>query len=238
MRTAVIFIIVFSCAVISCDTSRDVSPSSSLLISVTHLVDNKPLAWDSLIYQNAKAESYSLSRLEYYISQFRFYKNNAVVYSIDTVLYVDAHNNNAILINNPPAFYFDSIGFYIAVDTANNINGKLTPTAENIEMEWPQGMGGGYHFLKMEGHWQDGPDYPGFAMHVGTTSQLVSTGVKGNYSVESSKVNKFILTMNINEWFTHPYNYSFKTDGNYTMGDATLMQKISTNGKDVFTISK
>jgi hypothetical protein len=238
MKPAILFTILLSWTFVSCESDRDVVPATSLSISINHQVDAFQLTWDSLVYQNAKAEIYSLNRLQYYISQVRFYKSNALVFTIDTVLYVDAHNNNSILIKNTPAFSFDSIGFFIGVDPAHNINGKLAPTAENIEMEWPETMGGGYHFLKMEGHWKDGLDKPGFAMHVGTTAQLVSAGAKGSYSLESAKINKFTLTMNINEWFTHPYNYSFKTDGNYTMGDATLMQRISTNGKDVFTISK
>jgi len=199
------------------------------------VLSNKQLFWDSLMYQNAAGENYSISRLQYYISHLRFFKNTQLVYFLDTVFYVDAMFNNQILLNKIPAGAYDSMAMYIGVDPTHNIHGKIPATAENIAMQWPINMGGGYHFLKLEGHWLDNGQQPGFAIHLGTNPYLIHAGSKGNINVGSSKTNQLTLTMNINEWFTHPLDFSFSKDGGYTMGEDTLMQRIMENGKDVFS---
>jgi hypothetical protein len=43
------------------------------------------------------------------------------------------------------------------------------------------------------------------------------------------------LEMDVLEWFKTPFTYDLN-DGNYSMGDSLLMNKLSKNGTNVFTI--
>lgn len=239
MKYNLFFLLGFFIIVASCKKNdNNATPDNSLTIHIVHTVDTKTLYWDSLIYTNASSELYSVSRLEYFLSNFHFYKNNTLVYQKDTVLYVNAQllKNDCSLSNFPEGSY-DSVSFLIGVDSAHNIHDSLPPTASNIGMEWPDAMGGGYHFMKFEGHWLDtNSNTPGFAMHLGTNAYLIATGAKGTF-VKSNSINSITLNMNLNAWFNEPNKYSFQNDGVYTMGNATLMQKIKENGSHVFTIS-
>ncbi len=105
-------------------------------------------------------------------------------------------------------------------------------------MIWPVEMGGGYHFTKLEGRYKlPGNGNCGYAVHLGTNNMLmlhnkldVSLGLKANSS------DTLFLTMNINEWFTNPNTYNFLVQGNYTMGNDTLMLMLKENAKDLFKI--
>lgn len=206
---------------------------ADLSIHLSFEVDGAPLAFDTLRYINDAGEQYSVTRLEYFLSNFRFYKNGLPLFSKDTTIYVNARNTGSFLLRQLPAGSFDSIACYIGIDSANNVHGNLPQTTEIVGMEWPDMMGGGYHFLKLEGHWQDTAGTPGYAMHLGTNMMLVHAGSSVGYTVRSGATNSINLVMNLNEWYRNPANYSFDQDGVYTMGDMMLMTKIAHNGADV-----
>jgi hypothetical protein len=55
----------------------------------------------------------------------------------------------------------------------------LSTTLDNLNMAWPTAMGGGYHFLKMEGHYLDSLNTnQGYAIHIGKNENLMP--VKNN----------------------------------------------------------
>jgi hypothetical protein len=104
-------------------------------------------------------------------------------------------------------------------------------------MEWPVLMGGGYHFMMLEGHFADSSGTPGFAMHLGTNASLCPVNITDTFSLTQDDFTLHI-NMNINEWFRTPYVYDFNVDGNYIMGNIQSMSKIAANGFDAFTIEK
>jgi hypothetical protein len=188
------------------------------------------------MYQNGARELYSISRLNYFLSDIAFYKSGAPVYKIDTVVYIDAKNSYSLITPDVSPFSYDSISYSIGVPASYNAHGKLAPTYENIAMEWPDAMGGGYHFLKLEGHWKYAGSVAGYTVHLGTDAYLVRGGCRTTGYVSAGAENIITLRMDINEWLEHPNTYSFSTDGVYTMGNAALMKKISENGRDVIQV--
>lgn len=206
-----------------------------LNVEVNHTVDGAPLIWDSLLYTNQAGNVYSVERLQYYLSDFRFYANKVFIAQKDTVLYVDARKGEAnhFMLDKVPLAYFDSVSFMIGVSPQKNITNGLPATMENTIMAWPEMMGGGYHFMKLEGRWKDGQQTPGFAMHIGTQGLQVQAGMPCDVAVTTGGT-KLQLTMNINEWFRNPHTFNFANDGVYIMGNVPLMRKIQENGWDVF----
>ena len=101
-------------------------------------------------------------------------------------------------------------------------------------MAWPDVMGGGYHFLKLEGHYKKDSLLAGYAMHIGQNGFRVSVGLHCNLILPQNGDADFNMTMNVNEWFKNPNIYNFNTDGVFTMGDTILMKKLLQNGADVF----
>jgi hypothetical protein len=113
----------------------------------------------------------------------------------------------------------------------------LPNTEDNIGMIWPEPMGGGYHFMKMEGKFRDSLGLVGYALHQGTNLTGIEVSTPIRFNVDENPTG-FQLTMDINEWFTNPYDYDLEIDGNYTMGDTVSMKKIAANGATVFNLKK
>ncbi|HEY9176264.1 MAG TPA: MbnP family protein [Flavipsychrobacter sp.] len=236
-----IFILMMAVLVVSaCRKEKEnVIPTPTvgdLTINLGYHVDGEQLLFDSLRYTNAAGNMYSVTKVHYYLSRFRFYNRGEVKYSSDTIIYADAAQTTSFTFRSLPATIYDSVSFYIGLDEAQNISNSLPATAENVNMGWPDVMGGGYHFLKLEGHWMDSTGKLGYAMHIGKNGFLVRSGMKKGITIPGGKTSVMKLMMNINRWFANPNTYDLAKDGVYSMGNAPLMKKLSENGEDVFTI--
>lgn len=229
-------LILFSCKK---DKDEVLQEFTSLKINFSYSIDSLPLIFDSLIYTNDAGELYAISKLEYYISNIIFYRPNGSIYKSDKIVYLNAKNTfeNAIVLESIPIGEYSYITFNIGLDASHNISYSLPNTPENIDMAWPEMMGGGYHFMKLEGHYFDSSSPLGYAVHLGKNANLVTCTINEECVVSSSNT-ELGFNMNINEWYRTPQQYSFITDGNYTMSDSLLMTIIKNNGADAFSLKK
>lgn len=225
----------------SCEKNdRDNSfQTGTVTLSVIHKLDQAPLQFDTMLYQNAAGNPFSVSRLYYYISGISFYNQDRLMYRSTDIFYIDAaRSENKMLLKGVPATEYTSVTLLIGLAADTNKTGTLPDLIENLNMAWPDEMGGGYHFMKLEGHYLNTSNVKkGFTVHLGTNPALVRhQPISKTFTVAVGQNAALNLEMNIKEWFVNPYAYNFNTDGNYTMGVASLMQLISNNGKDVFTL--
>lgn len=216
-------------AITACKKNHE---KNELQIQLHYKVDNLPLVFDSLLYYCSAGYNYEVTRLHYYLSGFVFTMADGAVYNHNQVYYIDARQAamNSIHFPSFPKGICNKLNFYIGIDSLKNKTDLLPPTFDNINMGWPDAMGGGYHFIKLEGHYLDSAVSKGFAMHIGKNQFLVPVQIDHPPIISG----KLSLTMNINEWFRHPYVYDFKLHGSYSMNSDSAMQLLSANGKDVF----
>lgn len=203
-----------------------------------HSIAGVPLIEDTLQYMNTAGNAYSVTRLEYYISALRLVKETGDTLAIEKVHYINAFQgaNYQWTVTIPEGRYTDLL-FHIGLAPEQNVSYTLPPTTENINMAWPDVMGGGYHFMKLEGRYMDGTQkQKGFAMHLGMNEWLVTPVLPIAMEVTGHS-STCLLQMDINEWFDHPHRYDFNIQGNYTMGIDSLMQQLSENGRSVFSIT-
>ncbi|MCG9879245.1 MAG: hypothetical protein MH472_01470 [Bacteroidia bacterium] len=214
-------------------------PNTSLTIEISHEVNGILLEFDSILYQNSSESPYSVSRLEYYISGIKLYKEDSTFLHSDATYYINARNKeNKLLVQHVVEGDYTAIEFLIGIAADKNISNSLENTTENINMQWPDVIGGGYHFLKLEGRYLDTAGVNlGYTMHVGTNEMLIKHR-KLNINIHIQKEKPAILNciMNVNEWFQNPHTYNFNVDGNYTMAIPALMQHLKNNGYDTFLI--
>ena len=240
-NTLIIAITICMMVVISCrktNTNPTVVHKGSINLELSYNVNGQPLIFDSMMYTNAAGNKYSVEKIHYYLSDLVFYANGIVKHRSDSVIYIDARKSSYsnIKITDIPVSNFDSISFNIGLNSTKNISNSLSPTSENVNMGWPDMMGGGYHFLKLEGHWKDNATTVGYAMHIGNSKFVIKGGVKHSMAIESNKTVSLKMDMNINEWFANPHTYDLDKDGVYSMGNMPLMKKLSENGSNVFSI--
>jgi len=211
---------------------------NALTIKLSTVVDGLQLSPDTIIYKNTAGNLYGISRLEYYISDFTLSNNTGDVYKSDIVKYVNGFDATTLDLDifNIKAANYSSIEFNIGLDSSINISNSLPLNSQNVNMAWPDMMGGGYHFLKLEGKYlNDSNEKYGFAMHLGSNNY--HTRVKLNGSINLSEQNQILnLRMDVNKWFAAPNLYNFNIQGPYSMGIDSLMTKIKENGQYVFTI--
>lgn len=212
-------------------------PIHSFSINIGHRVSGTALTAGVFSYTTAAGYPFSVTSLKYYLSSIHLVRNDGKVFPLESAHYADAFDATTLRMIYPgfAAGTYTAIEFNIGLDSAHNVSYSLPATQQNLNMEWPDPMGGGYHFLKLEGHFTASDGDFGYAMHIGKTGFHVPLHLVRNVVIEDGKDCVLSLIMDVNEWFQSPWKYDFVKDGNYTMGIDSLMRKISDNGKDVFT---
>jgi hypothetical protein len=214
-------------------------PTQGLDVTLNYKIDNDAFITDQFIYYTPAGYNYSISNLSYYISRLNLIKADCTYLPIKDYQFIDAQiseTNNFILATIPEGNYI-GIKFNIGLDSSQNISFILPPTTESNNMQWPQLMGGGYHFLKLEGNYKDTLGTYGYTMHLGTNNCLIPIKIFKPITIAKDTKTMLSFTMNINEWFKNPHLFDFNTDANNIMGDSLNMKKIAENGADVFTIN-
>jgi hypothetical protein len=236
MRTvsilSILSVILFSCKK---DKEETIQPET-VSVKLSFECDGASLVKDQFNYTNDAGNNYSVNRLQFYLSDFSFRKTDGTEVKSDEVFFIDFFENRNLTFNlkSIPKAQYDRIKCCIGLPPSLNITGGLPNTIDNSNMAWPDMMGGGYHFLKMEGQFKFAGNNYGYAIHLGKNPNLVRIESTGNFNLTGSQ-SLLSMKMNINEWFRTPHTYDLNTDGNYTMGTDSLMLKIAENGTDVFT---
>ena len=218
---------------------KEAKPSEqtgNLVLHVSASNDSDRFDFDSLGLNHPAGYTYSVTRLQFYLSGFQLHHQDGRNVKYNSPLYFDLHTSTTKSCSMPalPPGNYTGIDFYVGLDSLQNKTGALPVTVENTNMAWPDGMGGGYHFMKLEGNFKDKSGTHGFAMHLGKNKHLVSIKLLRTFSVSATSNNTLALRMNLAEWFRNPSLYDFNTDANYSMGSDAAMFKLKNNGQDIF----
>lgn len=221
----------------SCKPEVSTPETSTLTISLTHLVDSNDLVSNDLIHKNAAGYMYSVSRLEYYLSNFILINKAGQEHRIHATQYINFRDSatHSFTLEHLELNSYTQIQFNFGLRPSENISNSLPNTAENVGMAWPEPMGGGYHFMKFEGKYRDTSKLKGFAIHLGTNVCELAVELPITITIDQEE-NRLEIEMNVNEWMTNPHDYDFEVHGYYTMGDTALMQMVRDNGKTAFKI--
>lgn len=205
------------------------------VLAVEHHVDGQVLEYDAAQYTNEAGHTYSITHLEYYLSQLTF---TGAVGTPDHVVpgpwYINGVNANCFNLGPLPAGTYTGATVQLGLPPALNHTGALPATLENLLMAWPEPMGGGYHFMKFEGHFLLNGQSTGFAMHLGRDENLVHCTLPQPFTLAGAK-DTLVLHFNLNEVFRSPHTYDLAT-GNQSMGSMMLMGLLRDNCADAFTL--
>jgi len=214
--------------ILSCKDD-DIKKLKRIRVDMEYTFGNEVFEPDSLRYEILSGDSVSVTRMEYYISNIEFYKNG-VWKGSDAYFYMNALDPKGFSIE-ADVNSCDSIRLILGLTPENNKTSALKPLPENVKMAWPDVMGGGYHFLKLEGHFLDkNREYKGYALHMGTNA-TARTHVMPLDAELTEDEQELKLAMDIGSWFQSPYTFDFKSGLNYTMGIDSLMTHLANNGE-------
>lgn len=209
-----------------------------LKAAVNHHVAGAALVPDTIAYLNAAGNEISVTRLQYYLSDFELEHEDGRTIRAEGIHYVDMRKAETFAINlgDVPEGNYTALSVYIGIPPAKNISYSLPPTTDNMNMAWPENMGGGYHFLKLEGHFIDTTSLPkGYALHLGENGYVVHISWQKNFTLTGPE-KTLSLEMDVAEWFTGPHTWDLPTLGTYSMGVDSLMGLLRDNGHNVLTV--
>ncbi len=236
-----------------CEDSVNPDPETgnALIIQFDHHVDGAGVLYNQMKYKNAAGYNFSVMTLKYYISDPVLFRYDGSKVEIDTFHYRDIQDpsTRTLVLENIPEGEYAFLGFTFGLDSIDNVSGSLPLTQENNNMEWPEPMGGGYHYMKFEGRYLDQGQLKSFNTHLGRLQTMppqqkiyenffeVELPFSGFIIGKTEQVQMQIL-MNLNEWYRSPHIYDFETFGPAIMGNQQAQQQLKENGKTAFTTGR
>ncbi len=243
----------------SCGTENpepDPHPSGKLSFEFQHKIDNNSIIYDTFMYVNDAGNHYLISEIQYFISDVMLHKNNGtsvILSSWEDIHYVDTD----IIKTQTYTFYdeiaigiYDKLSFTFGIVGEKN-NSLLFVNPPESFMFWPENLGGGYHYMKLNGKWiNELEQVSPYNFHLGigqiydSYPDSISGFVQNYFTVEMddfpieiivSETRNLEIIMNVENWFRSPNIYDHNTWGGDIMQKQEAMQLAVENGKDVFT---
>ncbi len=220
-------------------------------------VDGEELQADTITYINEAGNHYLINEIQFFISNMTLLHTDGSTYFIQAwkdIHYIDSdlpETQSWNVFDTIPAGTYQSISFIFGINEEKNQSLMFLNPPESF-MFWPQYLGGGYHYMKLNGKWLDeNQQIRPFDFHLGIGQIYYSypdsiTGFVQNYfqvtlpnssfTMEKNQTKEILLIMNIENWFRSPHTYDHDVWGGDIMQNQDAMKMACENGADVFTV--
>lgn len=253
-------ILFFVLLVTSCtqDSPEPKPETGSVEFNFNHEVDGLVLTPDTLMYENDAGNKYMVNEIQYFISDIYLIKSSGSKHYLnnwDDIHYIDTDikETHALSLNEHiPAGTYEGIGFTFGINDEKNQSLMFVNPPESF-MFWPENLGGGYHYLKLNGKWIDQQsNLAPFNFHLGigqiyySYPDSIKEFVHNDFSVHmlmeeviiiSDQLLEIDIHMNVNNWFRTPNEYDHDFWGGDIMQNQEAMSTATENGVDVFHYS-
>lgn len=254
MVKARIFLLVLSAMLIASCT-KPVN-YADMVVSVGYSINEENLVTDSLCFTNEAGNEFMVTEIQWFLSNLELQTDQGgwialdhrdSSYANDKVFYIDTNipESQTLEIFPIPVGNYKKLRFTFGLDEQDNQTGLFSDSPE-ADMFWPDVMGGGYHYMKLNGKYKnmDGRLAP-LAIHlgIGQNEQLtefyqncfiVELPIDFNVSVNSD--NQIDLTMIVDNWFRNPNTIDFNEYGSSIMQNQIAQLLLKSNGHDVFRV--
>jgi hypothetical protein len=235
-------------ALLCCACCR--TPGGHIQLNFSFVVDNDSLRLDTCMYQNAAGNLYEVNDVQFFISHVMLETASGEVVKITDnqgIHYTDIRIPGTLtwdIADMVPADEYKSISFVFGLEGDQNTTGFFPNPPEN-NMSWPDMIGGGYHYMKINGRWIDpeGVRQP-FNLHTGKTATdngfadntFTVTLPLSQFAVIHKETAELTLQMNVNAWFSNPYLFDLNVFGGSIMQNREAQELLRSNGRDVFSV--
>lgn len=178
-------------ALFSCKNDQEES-FGKFQLKFAHKVNGNELKCDTLVYTNAAGNQYMVNDIQYFISDIDLINNEGQAYRLKAdgfAHYADTDIPSTLIWNvkdQIPSDNYKAIRFVFGFTPEHNISNQY-PNQPESDMFWPESLGGGYHYMKLNGKWlKPGETIPTpFNFHLGIGQ--VYSGTKEAEIAKSSK---------------------------------------------------
>ena len=231
-------------------------------LNIGYEVNGKPLVTDTLCYVNEAGNPFLITEIQWFLSDIQLFDQNgdwhllrqrdamdSIAELTEHIYYIDTDipESQTLRGKEIPVGHYTMLHFTFGFDETDNQTGLFSDPPES-DMFWPDMLGGGYHYMKLNGKYanENGRLAP-LAIHLGIGQNEDFTQFYQNYFivelpidfvVKENTDNQLDLTMVIDNWFRNPNLYDFNIYGSHIMQNQSAQRLLNGNGKDVFRIGK
>jgi hypothetical protein len=228
-----------------CRTSAD---TTSLDLSVGYSLNGKALTMDTLAYVNEAGNTFLVTEVQWFLSHLEMQDEQGAWVAFgggDTPLYLDTEipETHHLHFEEVPQGHYTRLRFTFGLDETDNVTGRF-PDAPEANMFWPEPLGGGYHYMKLNGKYLTADSLLApLAIHLGRGQNTELTEFYDNsfvvelpidLTVSEHQDNTLGLVFNLNNWFRSPHVYDFNVFGSAIMQNQEAQSILKNNGNDVF----
>ncbi len=234
---------------VACDKNDDQPQNTPVSIDFSHSFNQQEIDssnFNALDYTNGFGTTLSITRLRYLVSQISFTNQQGIKTIVKDYQLVDLSQDNSLAINDillPPGAYNLKMrfGFTEATNTSS-IYPDLNAASWNV----PDMLGGGYHYMQLEGRFLDPTNEP-FIYAYHTISAVQNPGPENTREDTSIEIDlgeitvtqdatQINVTMDINQWFENPNLWDLNILNGMLMGNYTAQKMMQENGQTVFSL--
>ena len=244
------FFLTFVFAIFMAVSCKKPASYGELCVNIGYSVNGKALITDSLCYHNEAGNEFLITEIQWFISKMELQDERGEWVAFEPqFFYIDTNipESQTLGIDSIPVRKYKALRFVFGLDEEDNRTGLFTDPPES-EMFWPDLLGGGYHYMKLNGKYLDAEGrLAPLAIHLGVGQNEDHSQFYQNYftvklpidfTITETSENQLDLTMIIDNWFRNPNLYDFNEYGSHIMQNQAAQQALKENGNDVFRIGK
>lgn len=240
MTLLLMLALIFSCT----DDENSTIDSGTLTINYIHSWGASPIDvedFNQLKFTTANNDDLSITKLRYLISKITLKRSDNSLFETTAYTLVDLNEGHVVTtIKNVPFADYSAIGFTFGFDENDNIDGAYTDL-NSASWNWPEMLGGGYHFMQFEGKYDaDGIESP-FAYHMGTARRSADVFEQNYFETEIDGFNfseevEIHVNMDLSEWFVNPIVWDLSEYNTTLMPNYDAQKMMQANGATVFSL--
>ena len=257
-KTLLILMLLVGASLVSCTKSDDYGNVS---VDINYTINGNTLVTDSLCYVNEAGNQFLITEIQWFLSNIQLLGQDGKWHTLkqldamdngvketEHIFYIDTDIPESHTLHGQkiPIGHYSVLRFTFGLDENDNQTGLFNDPPES-EMFWPDMLGGGYHYMKLNGKFVDteGRLKP-LAVHLGIGQNEGHTEFYQNYfivegpidlDVKANTEKRIDLTMVIDNWFRYSHTIDFNVYGSAIMQNQAAQQALKENGQDVFTWS-
>ena len=249
------------CSVIIAAACNKPKNNGDLSVNVDYSINGKPLVTDTLCYTNEAGNRFMVTEIQWFMSDIQLLDEegkwhtlkqrdalDSIAQLTENIFYIDTDipESQTLHAKKVSVGHYSALRFTFGLDERDNESGRFNDPPES-EMFWPDVLGGGYHYMKLNGKFSDEGRLKPLAIHLGIGQNTDCTEFYHNYfivqlpidfTVTENAENQIDLTMIVDNWFRNPNTIDFNAYGSGIMQSQTAQRLLSGNGKNVFRIGQ
>ena len=250
MKNRLFLLLITIITLSACGEDNDDNLKATAAITFTHSQN-----WDGTIvnstnfdtedFTNENGEILNIVRIRYLTSRYELTNLNGEKYSFNGYSFVDISDESTLTFNPNASIPTGAYTLKIIYGFNEEDNAENHPDLNSVSWNWPEMLGGGYHFMQFDGMYDVDTALPKpFNYHNGTAR--VSDGVfEQNFvtiefsnTLDISSNTNIEIKMNIAEWFKNPNTWDLNIYDTPLMPNYDAQKLMQQNATSVFSLGE